>query len=309
MELRQIRYFITVAETKSLSRAIEKLHIAQPALSQNIKNLEEELGSKLFNRSHQGMELTGTGQLFLNHAYAIMQEVNKAKEVVAEEEENPSGRIFLGMAMSVSNVLSVPLYKLIREKYPNIELHLEYGLSGNMINAFQSGALDLLICPGIEKTQGGEIEKLMREEYYLVTRNVPGSGKDTEIEFSQLPHYPLLISGPQHDVAQMLQKHALKHDITLNILQGAGGLQPTLRLIREGIGNCVLPWAAIYDQAEEKQLNAVKIIKPKLERTTSLIYPADRLQSNACKKVVKAIIQVTKQLHANHTWRGKLLTD
>ena len=185
MELRQIHYFIAVAETTSLTKAVGRLHIAQPALSQNIKSLEEELGTRLFDRSRQGMALTDSGVIFLEHARGIILQVNRAKESIRNFDDNPSGTVSIATPASVANVLSVPLFQVLKKNYPAIELNLDEGLTGNIRQAFDMGLFDIIL----ELNSGGSdtlsVEPLIREDLYFISQNIIPARQQTHNEVSR----------------------------------------------------------------------------------------------------------------------------
>lgn len=109
MELRQLRYFVAIVDHGSLSRAALFLHVAQPALTAQIKHLEDELGAQLLHRSAQGMTSTDAGKVFYEHAQAILKQVGDAKSAVTQSTTRPSGSVTLGLPHSISGALALPL--------------------------------------------------------------------------------------------------------------------------------------------------------------------------------------------------------
>src|SRR4051812_1767075 len=109
MELRQLRYFVAIVDHGSLSRAARVLHIAQPALTQQLQQLEQELGARLLHRSAQGMLSTDAGRVFYEHAQAILKQVSDAKSAVTQSTTRPSGTVALGLPQSISGALALPL--------------------------------------------------------------------------------------------------------------------------------------------------------------------------------------------------------
>lgn len=139
MELRQLRYFVAIVDHGSLSRAARVLHIAQPALTQQIRQLEDEMAAQLLHRSAQGVIATDAGKVFYEHALAILKQVQDAKQAVAQSTDKPSGTVALGIPQSVSNALALPLLNAVRSIYPEITLQLTEELTGNLITQLKSG--------------------------------------------------------------------------------------------------------------------------------------------------------------------------
>ena len=132
MELRQLRYFVAIAESGSFSRAAEKVFVAQSALSHQIAQLESELGSSLFHRSRRGIELTEAGQRFAPHAVSILRQTEEAAASARQSTDQPSGKVLFGIPHSASNALALPLLRAIRQRLPRVQLELTEELTGNL---------------------------------------------------------------------------------------------------------------------------------------------------------------------------------
>src|ERR1700743_1380489 len=143
MDFRQIRYFIAIAEKGGLSAASEVVHVAQPALSSQIANLEDELGVKLFERHGRGVKLTTAGSTFLRHAYVIRDQVAAAKQEVMETLPAPSGIVYAGLPMTTSHILAVPIIEHLRTSYPKVDLRIVDGMSGDVGKWLIEGRLDV----------------------------------------------------------------------------------------------------------------------------------------------------------------------
>ena len=308
MELRQIHYFIAVAETTSLTKAVGRLHIAQPALSQNIKNLEEELDTRLFERSRQGMALTDSGVAFLEHARGIIRQVNRAKESIRDFDDNPSGTVSIAMPASVANVLSVPLFQFLKKNYPAIELNLDEGLTGNIRQAFDVGLFDIILV-GLNEdgSDNLSVEPLIREDLYFISQYSEGDSNTVEIDFLDLANYPIIISQVQHSMGQTVMRYAQEQQLDLKIISSNTALHPAIKLIEAGIGYGISPWSAIHEKHEQKLICARKIINPCMHRTVSMLSPSNRPRTIATLKVMELIRQTVKLAHSEDKWRGELL--
>ncbi len=305
MELRQLRYFLAIAEARTQSAAAEKLHIAQPALTQNIKSLEQELGTQLFLRSSKGMELTDTGRLFLGHAQMILRQVANAKNSVQDAETNPHGDVALAIPSSVANVLTTPLFKTLREEFPNINIGLTEGLSGDIAHRFRQGLADILIDFNFGESSEFDVQHLLRESLYFIEAY---PAKTTEpISFTELANFPLYLPRATSDsMHTTLNRYAKTENLQLNILSGTPTMHAMIKLVESGMGCSVLPWSAIYDLVGHR-LSARKIISPDITRTVCVITDFTRTPSNASTKVVGVICRSVREMHAKGLWHGELL--
>lgn len=306
MDFRRIQHFVHVAELGSLSKAAERLNIVQPALSQSIKRLEGELNVLLFNRSRRGMELTESGQTFLNHAYGILNQYNRAKESLSTTDGNPQGLVSVAMTASSLDVLTVPLAKSLMQRYPKIKLNIESGLAANIQQSFEAGDYDLVVSHLVSADAKMHIENLIKEDLFLTSPYDPNNiGAD--IEFKALEGLTLIIPQDRHGVAPEVTTYALEQNIELNTSQVAGTMHATLRLIEAGIGHSLFPWSAIHKCVEQNRISARKVISPNLHHTVSMVYPTNRPLTPATIAVMDLIRSAAKDVFNKGNWAGSLL--
>ena len=143
MELRHLRYFVAVGEEQHFGRAAERLHVAQPALSRQVQDLEQELGFRLFDRLPRGVRLNAAGKLFLGDARRILQDVDAAKRRAERVADGQAGTLRIGIATAVSwHGVVVDVFRELRRRQPDIELELQHLLSVHQVDAVLSGRLD-----------------------------------------------------------------------------------------------------------------------------------------------------------------------
>ena len=139
MELRQLRYFVAVAEERHFSRAAKRLRLSQPPLSAQIKGLEEELGVKLFQRSTRQVALTDAGRTFLERAEGILEAVEEAREAAKGADEGGRGRLEVGFINSATLGLLPPAIPLFRARFRGVEIELRELTIGVQIDALYAG--------------------------------------------------------------------------------------------------------------------------------------------------------------------------
>src|SRR5258706_5907063 len=155
MELRDLRYFVVIGEQQHYGRAAHRLHIAQPALSRQIQNLEEEIGFKLFDRLARGVKISAAGKLFLEDARRILQQVDEATKRARRVASGQSGTLRVGFVESISWHGVVPdSFRRFRERQPDAELQLKPLSSLQQIEGVQSGQLDAGFVFTIANTDG-----------------------------------------------------------------------------------------------------------------------------------------------------------
>jgi LysR family nitrogen assimilation transcriptional regulator len=305
MELRQLRYFVAVAEAKGLTAAVETLFIAQPALSQSIKQLEEELGIKLFNRSRKGMELTSAGSAFFDHANLILRQVVRAKESLDDFEKNPSGSVSIAMPSSVNHVLSAPLFKSVHERYPKIILNLEEVLAFDVRKAFDLEMYDLLVYFQLREMDNISVEPLIEEQLLFASAYSDKNMLSDEIDLSDLEGCRVLF--PRLQYGGIFAKLAEENGVKVNISRSTAGIHTIIDLVKMGVTSALLPATMIRSSIENKTIMAARVVNPSVTRTINLIVPSNRPRSSATNAVMQVVREVVQELHCAGKWPGNLL--
>ncbi|HRO54642.1 MAG TPA: LysR family transcriptional regulator, partial [Alicycliphilus sp.] len=150
LDLRALRSFVAVASAGSISSAAQSLHIAQPALSVQIKQLEEQLGAALFDRHPRGVVPTAVGERLLGHAVEILRRVDVAYDDVRQAVDQPSGRVALALPQSVAKFVTVPLVQAVVRQWPMIQLQMVEMSSGYIPQQLLHGLVDIGMTFGTE---------------------------------------------------------------------------------------------------------------------------------------------------------------
>jgi DNA-binding transcriptional LysR family regulator len=145
MDVRQLRYFVSIVDYGSLGKAAEKLFVAQPSLSQQMARLEEELGVSLLLRSNHGVTPTAEGDALYRHARLVLRQMEQLKQEVTKGAGSESGTVAVGLPTTMASVLAVPLFERIQDRYPGIRLQFFESMSGYLNELLANGRLDLAI--------------------------------------------------------------------------------------------------------------------------------------------------------------------
>ena len=167
MDIKQLRYFIAIAEEGSLSAASQRLRVAQPSLSQHVIKIEQELGVTLINRSPRGVALTPSGEILLRHARDICHSMSVCQESVKKSGSVLEGSVAFGLPSSISMVLSVPLAETVRHLLPKVKLRVVEAMSGFIRQWLQDETLDLGFLYDHDDARAFEARELMHEELYF----------------------------------------------------------------------------------------------------------------------------------------------
>ena len=193
MDLRRLRYFVVVAEEQNFSRAAERLNMAQPPLSDQIKRLEEAIGAKLFDRSSRGASLTEAGKVLLAEARRLLVQVDQTTRMVRRAGNGEVGRLTLGFVPSASNSVLPPILSSFRERYPDVHLYLQEMSPDGLVDGLHEGRLDVsfLFLPFQDATLS--VESVSREPLVVALPETHQLAAEEEVDLRDLAHQPFVL--------------------------------------------------------------------------------------------------------------------
>lgn len=309
MDIRQLRYFVAIAEQGSFSRAAERLCVAQPALSLHVRNMEASLGVQLLHRSPRGVIPTEAGAILLRNARIILDQLCVAEEEIRGHESDPAGEVRLGLPGTVSEILSVPLITTARQRYPNIKIRIAEAMSGFVLEWMRDSRIDLAIVYRDVSDHGIETVRLLEEElFFFGPGEDPGHPglppPDTEIDFAQAVRLPLILPGPSHGLRELLARHALTVGIELNTVIDIDSYGNIKELVRDGFGYSILPANATAREAQAGELRRWPIVGPAIRRSVHLAYSIERPTTNAVAAIQALACEVLHDLARTGRWAG-----
>jgi DNA-binding transcriptional LysR family regulator len=267
MELRQLTYFVAVAEEAQFTRAAERVSVAQPAVSAQIRRLERELGEDLFLRDRSGVKLTRAGEAFLPHARAALTASARGRDTIASLRGKLHGRLTVGVAGPVDRRLAAALGEFHRS-HPAIEIVLAHQQNEPLLAAVADGACDVAIVGvGAQPLPGAVSARVVATEP-LVLAVPPGHAlvRRKTIALEQLREEPMITLIPGSGLRAVLENACRAAGLRPRITAEAGDLASLVSLVAEGLGVAVLPRSAAGD------LRVLRISRPRLERRTALAW-------------------------------------
>lgn len=272
MDLRQLRYFTKVVEAKSLTRAAEALHLAQPALTLQMQKLEDEIGQQLLVRHSRGIELTEAGERLLGHARQILQQVEVAQRDVRELKGEPSGRVRLAMPSGVAEMLAVPVIDAARERLPKISVSI-VELALDLNDALAAGRVDLGFSYNVEDARRLDYEPLFAERLCLVERVGAASGA-REVDFAQAAALPLILPPPPDLLRLQVEETAKYRGLALSVAHEVEAISVIARMVEAGHGAAILPLPPVAESVRAGRLVARPLVRPEVSRRLHIVYPS-----------------------------------
>jgi LysR family nitrogen assimilation transcriptional regulator len=303
MDLRQLRYFVGIVQAGSLSRAADRLHVAQSAISHHLASLESELEKQLVTRGPKGIMLTEAGNVLYRHAEVILRHVEQAKLDATSALNEPAGRVSIGLPVAWTPLIGYELFARMRKAHPQILLYLTDGNSSLLRERLINGRLDIAVLFTGQAERGLVVESLLQEELFYVTADPDPS----PIAVAEAAQRPLLLPGPGSASQRAAQQVFGQHGLTVTPIGEIDTHITLLHAIAAGIGNSILPWCELYDGKKGAVLNWRRFAEAKLVRPVALCFSDVGQRSPAIDTVALTLKSLVRELVADGTWQGVLL--
>jgi LysR family transcriptional regulator, nitrogen assimilation regulatory protein len=294
MDLKQLEYFVRVAELGSFTRAAIELDVAQPALSRQVRLLEVELRQTLLVRNGRGAVPTEAGKVLLDHGRGILHQVQRAREDLGRLRGGISGRVAVGLPTSVARVLAVPLSRAFREQMPDARLSISEGMSDSLQEALVSGRMDIVVLYNAQASRELDITPLLHEELLLVRTRPPGLHEDPPpgaVTLQEIAETPLVIPARPNAIRMYLESALADAGLKPNVALEIEGVSAILDLVLDGAGCAILSRNALLNSPRPSAYTAQPIGEPPLRiplaLATSLQRPATPVQKAALELIQK----------------------
>ena len=266
MNLRQLEYFVRVAELGSFTRASVAAGISQPSLSRQVRLLEVELHQTLLHRNGRGIELTPAGRLLLEHGQGVLQGVDRAVSALNGLRADPRGKVVVGLPSRIATLLTTPLVRTFRSEFPHASITVAEGLSSALHEWLLLGKVDLALLFDPPRSADLELERLHDEELVLVG---PAGGKAAakrQVALKQLGKYPLIVPRMPNATRSVLGAAAVRLGVELQVSAEVDTIQNILELVARRIGYAVLPLGAVQRGGGDTRFRVARIHSPGLRQ-------------------------------------------
>lgn len=300
-ELRTLRYFLCVAEEKNMTRASERLRIAQPALSRQIARLEADLGLKVFNRTARGMELTEAGEILQRRAYVIMAQITQAHHDVTAHADRPQGVVVVGMPPTPGEFIAPPLLARVKAEYPEIELRFVEGFSNTLETRLTNGEIGLAVMHDAPVQDDIVTADLLVEHMFVI--GPCGSLHQDEYTLAEAAALPLIMPSRPNFLRVLIDKHADAAGVALNLVQRVDGVWHLKSLVRHGHGFTILTYGGVLSEVQNGTLEARPIVSPRIDWTLCTASKADQRRKKAIQVVEALVRDIVGELVTAGIWK------
>ncbi|ANY63037.1 LysR family transcriptional regulator [Comamonas aquatica] len=308
MELRQLRYFVRVVELGSMSRAAMDLDMVQSALSQQISRLESELSTRLLQRSSKGTVPTEAGLAFFHEAQLTLRHAEQA--IHAAQQARLSGAVSIGLSPTIASVLGLPLMQALRQRYPEVRLHMVSALSGHLTSLLNARQLDLAILFDAQGARRWSVQPLLEEKLYLIqSKRRPVCPHTATTTMAQMGGVPLILPSGSHGLRNAIVTAFAHAGLPLNMALEIDGLPLLMEAVMAGMGATVQPWSAVkLHHATQGEFLWSEIVDGQVRRPAMLCGLSEDELSPAALAARVVLRDCAEHLVTSGAWAGATLS-
>ena len=299
MDFRRIKNFVTVVETGSIARAAQVLHIAQPALSVQMRRMESLVGCQLLSRSSRGVVPTATGVEFCRRAKETLRMLEALRSIGQEDASSPSGHVVIGTAASAANMIAVPLVNAVRERYPAITLELLESPSVYLGEMLLRGSVGMAVLFGEHSSTGMQVLPVLEEDLFVIGLKAQGA----ELDLQCLDGVRLVMPARPNSVRTLLDRACADRGISPRVVTEVSSPYTMVQLVRAGIGATVLPWSMLAG-VRQSEMPVARIVNPVLTRSISVATAIEAPQSPQLIAVKSLLVDILGQQACSSQWEG-----
>jgi LysR family tcuABC transcriptional regulator len=309
MELRQLRYFVRVVELGGISRAALDLQLVQSALSQQISRLEGELSTRLLQRTSKGVTPTEAGLAFFREAQLTLRHSEQA--VRAAQQSRLSGSVSVGLAPTTASVLGLALMRAMRERYPDVRLHMVEGLSGHLSAMLNARQLDLAVLFDTNPARRWSVLPLLEEKLFFIRarQGLPAKAP-ARIRMAQLKGVPLILPTGAHGLRSTLDALFARTRLKPTVVAEIDSLALLMEAVDAGLGCTLQPWAAVarFPDAQQR-FHLAEISDAQARRINALCSLSDDELSPAGLATRVVLADCARERVRSGRWVGAALLD
>jgi LysR family tcuABC transcriptional regulator len=307
LDIKQLKYFVQIVESGSLSKASRQLYIAQPALSQQLAKLEAEVGKPLLIRTSRGVTPTENGTALHHHARFMLRELDQALSIARQEPGTVHGMVSVGLAATTVCAVGVPFMRRIREKYPGIVLNVVEGMSGHLAQMMQLGQLDLSILFSRDAIPDLPSEPLVAEELFVMlpTHSKLVAARRSKLSVAETAQLPLILPTSIHGLRRRITVEFEQRNLTTRVVAEIDSLSLLMACVREGMGATIKPMSAALLEGEmRKDWRTLAFSDASMKRQNYLFSVTPERLSPAASAVRAELKETVRQLVQSGAWKG-----
>jgi LysR family transcriptional regulator, hydrogen peroxide-inducible genes activator len=292
LTLRQLQYFVALAELRHFGKAAERCCVTQPALSMQVKELEDALGTQLIERKRGNLKLTAEGREIAERAHVLLNDVRDLQDYARYRSQTLAGDLCLGVIPSVAPYLLPTVLPEVQVRYPALRLKLQETLTQSLLSGLVDGSLDAIIVALPAGDSRIETVPLFEDRFLLACRRSSQGGKKGPIGLERLKHEKLLLLHDGHCLRDQALSYC--HSIERNMLSefGASSLSTIMKLVANGYGVTLLPEIAADSELADSHIELLHFEEPEPKRTIGLAWRKTSTRKKDFKALARLIADI-----------------
>ena len=291
MDLRQLDYFVHVAELGSFTKAAAILDVAQPALSRQVRRLEIELRQTLLYRNGRGVTPTEAGKRLLAHGRGILHQFERARQEVEQARGAPAGRIVVGVPHSIGQLITEPFATAFRAAFPQATVCITEGLTVHLQEWLLSGRIDVAVLHDPMPSSSLEIEPLREDPLFLIERRRRGNATGP-VQVKELADFPLIIPSRPHPLRMLIETRLANLGRQISVVIEVDAVGGIVGLVSQGLGHAIVTQNALLIAPDAARLSARRIVSPRLTSALVLATSAERPMTELGRRTTDLIREV-----------------
>ncbi|MBC7781437.1 MAG: LysR family transcriptional regulator [Proteobacteria bacterium] len=301
MNFLQLRYFLKVAELGSISAAAAAIWVSQPAVSRQIRLLEEALGTRLFEREARGVRLTEAGSSVHGRAQQLLRELESIRADIGRTVKSPKGRVVLGIPPSLRRLITVPMLTRVAQTYPDVVVSVIEGTTQRMHEAVGAGHSDISVVSSLDANQAFSERPIVSEQLFLVGSSQARLRSRSEVSVRDLASLPLILTSWPNSLRRIVEGAARRTKRPFAPRFEAEQVPLLLDLVQAGLGYTVLPSCAVQEQLQARQLTASPIRACWIDWV--LVRSRERVPTAASQAIMTLLEATFVSAAGSGTWR------
>lgn len=302
MDFKQLRALVTVAQTGSVTRAAALLNIVQPAVSRQLRLLEQDVGVSLFERGRQGMELTDAGKTLVEYARRILLEIDRARAEIRPSKGSVGGIVTVGLLPSTSDLLSSILVQTVAQDFPGIRVRIAMGYAGHLQRWLEEGEVDMALLYDPKQTPNIQVKPLLEEALWLVGLAQAKLHADRPVALSELADKPLVLPSAPHGLRSLVENAATRIGLNLSVVAETNAMSIQKSLVLAGHGFTILPTIAVADDIARGVLSGAPLVSPSLKRKIVLALASNKKTTSSVQCVETILVRCMKDSVVGGNW-------
>jgi DNA-binding transcriptional LysR family regulator len=293
---------MTVADTGNVTRAAKLLNLVQPAVTRQLRLLEEDVGVSLFQRERHGMMLTEAGKALLVYARRAMLELDRARAEITGSANGITGLVSVGLLPSTCDMTASALVTAVADAYPGIRMRIAMGYAGDLQQWLETGDIDVALLYGVEREPLLETRPLLEEPLWVVAPRSSRLSRQKPVSLASLRGKPMILPSGPRGIRTLVDHACIMAGVELTIVAETNAMSIQKSLVLGGHGLTILPPIACATELASKQLTAAPLADPKISRTIAVALPANRSVGQHVQRVVEPLVECAREAVRRKDW-------